>query len=109
MTSQNGTRRAMIGGLFWTNSICVSRGNWRISSGDSKGRPVSLKESFTEAERAAIETALAECNGVVGGKYGAAARLGLKRQTLQSKMKKLGISLGKSRGGAPDPPSSTAV
>jgi formate hydrogenlyase transcriptional activator len=75
----------------------------------SEGRPVSLKESFTEAERAAIETALAECNGVVGGKYGAAARLGLKRQTLQSKMKKLGISLGKSRGGAPDPPSSTAV
>jgi formate hydrogenlyase transcriptional activator len=63
----------------------------------SEGRPVSLKETFTEAERTAIETALAECNGVVGGKYGAAARLGLKRQTLQSKMKKLGIALGKPR------------
>jgi len=63
----------------------------------SEGRSVSIKETFTEAERIAIETALAEANGVVGGKHGAAARLGLKRQTLQSKMKKLGIALGKPR------------
>jgi formate hydrogenlyase transcriptional activator len=63
----------------------------------SEGRSVSIKETFTEAERVAIETALAEANGVVGGKHGAAARLGLKRQTLQSKMKKLGIALGKPR------------
>jgi len=63
----------------------------------ANGSPISLKESFQEAEKAAIEAALRECNGVVGGKNGAAARLGLKRQTLQSKMKKLGITLGKPR------------
>ena len=58
---------------------------------------VSLKESFLEAEKTAIESALAECDGVIGGKNGAAARLGLKRQTLQSKMKKLGITLSRPR------------
>ncbi len=51
----------------------------------------SIKDSFLEAERQAIENALHECKGIVGGRQGAAARLGLKRQTLQSKMKKLGI------------------
>jgi formate hydrogenlyase transcriptional activator len=35
---------------------------------------------------------LEQANGVVGGPNGAAARLGMKRTTLQSKMKKLGIS-----------------
>jgi len=58
---------------------------------------VTLKEAFEDAERNAIEAALEECNGVVGGRNGAAARLGLKRQTLQSKMKKLGIHLDKPR------------
>jgi formate hydrogenlyase transcriptional activator len=60
----------------------------------SSGKAIRLKETFEEAERAAIEAALADCNGVIGGRKGAAARLGLKRQTLQSKMKKLGIRLG---------------
>ena len=36
--------------------------------------------------------ALREANGVIGGPSGAAARLGMKRTTLQSRMKKLGIS-----------------
>jgi len=58
----------------------------------ASGRVVSLRDHFEEAEREAIETALRECGGIVGGPKGAAARLGLKRQTLQSKMKKLGIA-----------------
>jgi len=53
----------------------------------------SLKETFKEAERSAIEKALIESNFVVGGKNGAATKLGLKRQTLQSKMKKLDIDV----------------
>ncbi len=57
----------------------------------ASGRSVSLKNRFEEAEREAIEAALRESKGVVGGKSGAAARLGLKRQTLQSRIKKLGI------------------
>jgi len=44
-----------------------------------------------DAERDAIIRALRESNGVVAGPNGAAARLGVKRTTLQSKMRKLGI------------------
>ncbi len=44
------------------------------------------------AEREHILRALRESNGVIGGPSGAAARLGMKRTTLQSKIQKLGIS-----------------
>jgi len=44
------------------------------------------------AEREHILRALGECKWVVGGPAGAAARLGLKRTTLQSRMRKLGIA-----------------
>lgn len=44
------------------------------------------------AERDRIMRALREAGGVVGGPGGAAVRLGLKRTTLQSRMKKLNIS-----------------
>jgi formate hydrogenlyase transcriptional activator len=44
------------------------------------------------AEREHMVRVLRETNWVVGGPRGAATRLGLKRTTLQSKMRKLGIS-----------------
>jgi PAS domain S-box-containing protein len=47
--------------------------------------------SLETAEREHILRILRECNGMIGGKTGAAERLGLKRTTLNSKMKKLGI------------------
>jgi formate hydrogenlyase transcriptional activator len=50
--------------------------------------PVTLQD----AERDHIRRVLEQTLGVVGGRNGAAARLGMKRTTLQSKMKKLGIS-----------------
>jgi len=43
------------------------------------------------AEREAIDRALRESGGKVGGADGAAARLGMKRTTLQAKMRKLGV------------------
>ncbi len=43
------------------------------------------------AERDHILRVLRECKGMIGGANGAAERLGLKRTTLNSKMKKLGI------------------
>jgi len=43
------------------------------------------------SERARILQALQEANGMVGGPSGAAARLGLKRTTLQSRMRKYNI------------------
>lgn len=44
------------------------------------------------AEREYIIRVLRETNWVVGGPHGAATRLGMKRTTLQSKMRKLGIA-----------------
>ena len=44
------------------------------------------------AEREHILGALRETEWVLGGPKGAAARLGMKRSTLQWKMKKLGLS-----------------
>jgi formate hydrogenlyase transcriptional activator len=53
---------------------------------------VSLTPTTLEAaEREHILRALAETKWLIGGKTGAAARLGIKRTTLQSRMKNLGI------------------
>jgi formate hydrogenlyase transcriptional activator len=51
--------------------------------------PVSTLE---EIEREHILRVLRETNGVIGGLYGAATRLGLRRTTLLYRMEKLGIS-----------------
>jgi formate hydrogenlyase transcriptional activator len=48
--------------------------------------------SLSEMERQYIIRTLGETNGVIGGRNGAARRLGLPRTTLISKMKKLGIA-----------------
>jgi len=53
-------------------------------------KPASTS-TFHEAERDAILRALRDSGGVVGGPTGAAARLGLNRTTLHSKMQRLGI------------------
>jgi formate hydrogenlyase transcriptional activator len=53
---------------------------------------VELKDvSLEAADREHILRVLREAKGMIGGPYGAAARLGLKRTTLNSKLKKLGI------------------
>ena len=48
--------------------------------------------TFKEAERCHIRRTLEHVRGVISGPYGAAARLGIKRSTLYSRMRKLGIS-----------------
>jgi formate hydrogenlyase transcriptional activator len=48
--------------------------------------------TLEHAEREHIVRALGETNWVIGGTAGAAARLGMKRTTLQSRMRKLGIT-----------------
>lgn len=55
-----------------------------------ESRPAELGTLET-AEREHILRALRESGGVIAGPRGAAARLGLKRTTLNAKMKKLGI------------------
>ena len=54
--------------------------------------PVTLED----AERSHILETLQQTEGVVGGRNGAAARLGLPRTTLIAKMKRLGINRGQS-------------
>src|SRR5882724_8714343 len=56
--------------------------------------PTPQAETFDDAVREHIIEILRETNGVVAGPRGAAARLGLKRTTLTSKMDKLGIGPG---------------
>jgi formate hydrogenlyase transcriptional activator len=48
-------------------------------------------QTLAAAEREAIVRALRESGGRVGGADGAAAKLGMKRTTLQARMRKLGI------------------
>ncbi len=48
-------------------------------------------ENLHDAEREHILRVLKEAKGTIGGPGGAAERLGLKRTTLNSKLKKLGI------------------
>jgi len=54
-------------------------------------------ETLDSIERAAIARALEQTSWVVGGPRGAAARLGLKRTTLQSMMKRFGLPLPRER------------
>jgi transcriptional regulator with GAF, ATPase, and Fis domain len=65
-----------------------------ILQGPARQNPVaspSSSETLADIERAHVVRVLEECNWKVGGKNGAAECLGLKRGTLQYRMKKLGI------------------
>ena len=53
---------------------------------------VSSISTFRQAESTAIIEALKAAGGRIAGTGGAAERLGLKRTTLQNKMRKLGIT-----------------
>jgi formate hydrogenlyase transcriptional activator len=59
-------------------------------SGNLRWTPAVSKDENPARER--ILDALRLSNGIIGGAEGAAARLGLRRTTLQSRMKKLGIA-----------------
>jgi len=57
---------------------------------------LSAAVTLEEAERSHILQTLGQTEGVMGGRNGAAARLGLPRTTLISKMRRLGIHRGQS-------------
>jgi formate hydrogenlyase transcriptional activator len=52
----------------------------------------ALHDVLEETERRHILDALQQCNWVVAGPHGAAARLGMKRSTVQKRIHKLGIA-----------------
>jgi formate hydrogenlyase transcriptional activator len=62
-----------------------------LARADGNLRKPHLIADLAEREKALIEEALRESEGSITGPAGAAARLGIPRQTLQSKIKKLGI------------------
>ena len=80
-------------------SVILSRGDtfsiekaW-LAGPEPAGRelPGPLPDALQNQEREMIETALAECGGRVAGPEGAAAKLGIPRSTLDSKIKQLKI------------------
>src|SRR5947207_4445355 len=65
----------------------------RVPASEFRARavPSAGGDTLEATEREAILRTLHETNWVLGGAQGAAARLGLKRTTLQSRMRRLGI------------------
>jgi transcriptional regulator with GAF, ATPase, and Fis domain len=64
----------------------------RITPDDSKWSKSSAPVTLEQAESSYILQTLQETKGVIGGRNGAAMRLGLPRTTLISKMQRLGIN-----------------
>jgi PAS domain S-box-containing protein len=81
---------------FIERSVILTQGSVLVSplaelqSGAEE--PNVVNESLEAAEREHILRALRDSRGQIGGLRGAAMRLGLKRTTLQSKLKQLGIN-----------------
>jgi formate hydrogenlyase transcriptional activator len=68
-----------------------NRSQQKQADGNSKGNG-GLHDVLENTERQKILEALGQSNWVVAGSRGAAARLGMKRSTLQQRIRKLGIT-----------------
>ena len=81
---------------FIERSVLLSPGSVLRVDADALKPPIDLADSggdtLADAECEHILAALKQTNWVIGGPAGAAARLGMKRTTLLSRMQKLGIS-----------------
>jgi formate hydrogenlyase transcriptional activator len=88
---QNVIERTVIladGEAFSVDEAWLS-GNDRLGS---QGSPIPTRDSEAAQERERIEAALAASQGTVSGPSGAAARLGIPRQTLESRIRALQIN-----------------
>jgi PAS domain S-box-containing protein len=92
---QNVVERAVV--LCEGETFCVDP-SWLAPATSSSTSPnpttqtIPLVADLAERERAMIEHALREAKGLISGPTGAAAKLGIPRQTLESKIRKLGIN-----------------
>ena len=87
---QNVVERAVIlceGETFFVDEAWLTR-----VAPKSAMTSVPLVANLAEHEKEMLEAALRESEGVVGGPTGAAVKLGIPRQTLESKIRKLGIN-----------------
>jgi len=87
---QNVIERAVI--LCETPVLCVDETWFRREAPSQLGQPIAFNSVVDTSEREMIEKALLDCAGRVGGPRGAATKLGLPRQTLESKIRSLGIN-----------------
>jgi DNA-binding NtrC family response regulator len=85
---QNVVERAVI--LTETDIFFVDE-NWLNAASMESARPQEGLSVLDDRELEMIEAALAECHGRISGPSGAAAKLGIPRQTLESKIRRLGI------------------
>ena len=77
---------------FVERSVILTSGSvLQAPLGELRGSGESDTGTLREREREKITRVLRECQGQLGGPNGAAARLGLKRTTLQSRLSQLGI------------------
>jgi len=87
---QNVVERAVIlseGETFFVDETWLTHVTPRLAA-----TTAPLVADLVEHEREILEAALRESEGVVGGPTGAAVKLGIPRQTLDSKIRKLGIN-----------------
>ena len=88
---ENFIERAVI--LSEGESLSLPLAELRLPDSDAGSRSAAEPRSAGDAgEREQIVQALKEARGVIAGPTGAAARLGLKRTTLNSRIRKLGIT-----------------
>ena len=80
-----------------SQALAAAAGSGAVAFRESvtAGPAGNIRGALEEAERQHILVALEKSNWVVSGPDGAAARLGLKRSTLQSRMQKLGIRVAR--------------
>jgi formate hydrogenlyase transcriptional activator len=86
---QNVVERAVI--LSETDTFFVDESWLRRESAGSRQSREGLS-ALADREVEMIEAALADCHGRISGSSGAAAKLGIPRQTLESKIRRLGIN-----------------
>jgi formate hydrogenlyase transcriptional activator len=87
---QNVVERAVI--LCDGETFCVDESWLTPVLPKAAATSVPLVATLVEREKEMIETALRETKGVIAGPTGAAAKLGMPRQTLESKIRKLRIN-----------------
>jgi formate hydrogenlyase transcriptional activator len=86
---QNVIERAVI--LCDGEIFCVDASWLTPAAPRTAASSVPLVDDLAAREKVMIESALRESGGLISGPTGAAAKLGLPRQTLESKIRKLGI------------------
>jgi formate hydrogenlyase transcriptional activator len=77
--------------LIMTSGSTLAADPGFLEAAPARAAAVPNEAALADAERAHIRSILDECGWRISGKGNAAERLGLKRSTLQSRMKKLGL------------------